>query len=63
MAHPMGHGRGEALPLRVQIEYRNVHWIRVEGAYHYTLLEDAMLAETPLAAALLQRVNGRSRRA
>ena len=62
-AHSMGYGRGEASPSRVQIEYRNVHWMRVEGAHHCTRREDAMPAGTPLAAALLQRVTGRSRRA
>ena len=37
----------------------DVHWRCVEGAHHCTLIEDAMMAGTPLAAAILQLVTGR----
>ena len=37
----------------------DVHWMCVEGANHFTLLEDAMTVGTPLAAAMLQLVTGR----
>jgi arylformamidase len=37
----------------------DVHWMCVEGANHFTLLEDAMTVGTPLAAAILQLVTGR----
>jgi len=36
-----------------------VRWMRVEGANHFTLLEEAMTAGSPLAAAMLQLVTGR----
>ena len=37
----------------------DVHWMCVEGANHFTLLEDAMTVGTPLAAAMLELVTGR----
>jgi arylformamidase len=37
----------------------DVHWMCVEGANHFTLLEDAMTVGTPLAAAILHLVTGR----
>src|SRR5215831_6223390 len=37
----------------------DVQWMCVEGANHFTLLEDAMTAGSPLAAAMLQLVTGR----
>ncbi len=37
----------------------DVHWMCVEGANHFTLLEDGMTPGTPLAAAMLQMVTGR----
>ena len=37
----------------------DVHWMCVEGANHFTLLEDAMTVGRPLAAAILQLVTGR----
>jgi len=37
----------------------DVHWMCVEGANHFTLLEDATTVGTPLAVAMLQLVTGR----
>ncbi len=37
----------------------DVQWMRVEGANHFTLLEDAMTAGSPLATAMLQLATGR----
>ena len=37
----------------------DVQWMRVEGANHFTLLEEAMTAGSPLAATMLHLVTGR----
>ena len=36
-----------------------VRWMRIEGANHFTLLDEAMTAGSPLAAAMLRLVTGR----